>query len=178
MQEVQELLYSLLTCHWPVDPQIKYLQMDCTVQTQARLQNISNLRRTCRRNDISSPLLMSLEEALLTHEAACKKKLEEYRKSAPELRVKHLQERLSVAKKRKDEDSEKAIIQILRREHDRKKYRRLSYLVHSSLVWLKWVAALHVGLGVHVRIPRDLCLRLIAARLKHSPHPWSMHIRR
>ena len=86
--------------------------------------NISNLRRTCRRNDISSPLIMSLEEAL-TQEEACKKKLEDYRKSAPELRVKHLQERLSAAKKRNDEDSEKAIIQILRREHDRKKYRRL-----------------------------------------------------
>ena len=178
MQEVQELLHSLLTCHWPVDPQIKYTYRWIVRYKSGHDCNISNLRRTCRRNDISSPLLMSLEEALLTHEAACKKKLEEYRKSAPELRVKLLQERLSVAKKRKDEDSEKAIIQILRREHDRKKYRRLSYLVHSSLVWLKWVAALHVGLGVHVRIPRDLCLRLIAARLKHSPHPWSMHIRR
>ena len=53
------------------------------------------------------------------------KRLEEIKKHAPEYRQKHLQERLGVARKRKDKNTEKAIIRILKREHDKKKYGRL-----------------------------------------------------
>ena len=59
------------------------------------------------------------------NEFACIKKLEEIKKHAHEYQQKHLQERLDVARKRKDENTEKAIIRMLKREHDKKKYGKL-----------------------------------------------------
>ena len=46
-------------------------------------------------------------------------------KQAPQLQVKHLQERLHIARKQEDEDAAAAIAKILRCEFDKKKYRRL-----------------------------------------------------
>ena len=57
------------------------------------------------------------------------KKLKEIKEHAPGYRHKHLQERLDIARKRKNENTEKAIISILKREHDEKKYGRLRVAV-------------------------------------------------
>ena len=58
------------------------------------------------------------------NEFVCIKKLKEIKKHAPEYRQKHLQSRLDVARKRKDEKTEKAIIHILKWEYDKKKFGR------------------------------------------------------
>jgi hypothetical protein len=86
--------------------------------------NTGNLKRTCRRLDISSPMTMPLTTAEENIEA-CRAKLQEYRDKAPQMRMEHLQNRLKIARDRNDETAEKAIIRILRREFDKKRYRRL-----------------------------------------------------
>ena len=64
---------------------------------------------------------MKIEDVQL-NEFACIKKLKEIKKHAPEYRQKHPQERLDIARKRKEENTEKSIIRILKREHNKKKY--------------------------------------------------------
>lgn len=86
--------------------------------------NVTNLYRACHTNDIPLPCSMSLDE-VQANEFACIAKLDELRKSAPELRVEHLQKRLDVAKQRKDDDSVAAIMQILKKEFEQKKNKRL-----------------------------------------------------
>ena len=65
-----------------------------------------------------------VEDAEL-NEYACIKKLKEIKKHAPVYQLKHLQDRLDVARKKKDELTEKEIIRILKRERDKKTYGRL-----------------------------------------------------
>ena len=86
--------------------------------------NKSNLFSTCQTAGIGSPNFMTSDDAKLD-EFACIKTLKEIKKYAPEYRQKHLQNRLNVARRRKDEKTEKAIIRILKRDHDKKKSGRL-----------------------------------------------------
>jgi hypothetical protein len=91
---------------------------------QGKHVNRTNLLRAFDVNNLPSPVHITLQEAQLEEHAALLM-LEDMKKRAPELRVKHLQERLDIARKRDDEESATAIVRILRREYDTKKYRRL-----------------------------------------------------
>ena len=64
---------------------------------------------------------------------ACIKKLEEIEKYAPEYRQKHIQSRLDKVESGKDENSGKAIICILKRERNRKKFGRLRFAMQIAV---------------------------------------------
>jgi hypothetical protein len=86
--------------------------------------NLSNLERSCQRAGFPHPSRITLEAAQV-NERACILKLDSYRRNAPEMRKRHLQERLNAAHLRRDEKAAAAIIKILRREYNAKKFSRL-----------------------------------------------------
>ena len=86
--------------------------------------NLSNLERSCQRAGFPHPSRITLESAQV-NERACILKLDSYRRDAPEMRKRHLQERLEAAHLRRDEKAAGAITNILRREYNKKKFGRL-----------------------------------------------------
>ena len=95
---------------------------------QGKKCNILNLERACRNNlkkskgDLKSkycPRVMSLEEAE-RKAAACEQELDNLKDEAPFLRTEHLQDMLDKAWKKGNENKEKALLIMLRKEYDRK----------------------------------------------------------
>ena len=74
------------------------------------------------------------------------KNLEEIKKCAPEYRQKYLQSRLDVARKRKDEKMEKAIIRILKQEYDNNKFGRLQVAMGNIKVFLRHRLPFHLNM--------------------------------
>ena len=89
-------------------------------------QNRANLKRTARRCGIEQPFTLTVEEILARLEV-CKSKMDYFRKHGKYYRRRHLYNRLQAAQERKDEEAEKRILEIIKREKDRAFWRRLNY---------------------------------------------------
>ena len=83
-----------------------------------------NLIRDCAANGICDPQKMTLELAEADY-FTCQTKIKELKLKAPEMRRRHLKSRLKHAKDREDEESAAAIIPILHKEENRKRWCRV-----------------------------------------------------
>ena len=89
-----------------------------------RKTNQSNLKRACRTLQLPDPVQTTLAEAQ-DLELVWMKKLHDLRESAPQHRIEHLQSCIDSARQVGDDDKVQALIKIMRKERERKKYRRL-----------------------------------------------------
>ena len=85
---------------------------------------MDNLQRVCLRNGIANPSHMTQQEAEIG-ELACLKKLKDLEAEGPQRRLEYLQSCLDKAGMQQDKRKEAAIVRILKREYNQKRYRRL-----------------------------------------------------
>ena len=91
-----------------------------------KIRNRGNLKRAARRCGISRPLSLSLVE-IRARLKVCKDKCNYFKKHGHRYRRKHLHTRLENARRRRNEEAEKRIIEIIAREKQRAHWRRLNY---------------------------------------------------
>ena len=91
-----------------------------------KILNRGNLKRSARRCNIEKTLLLSIDE-VKARLLLCKEKWNHFRRHGQQCRRKHLHYILDAAKYQKDEDAEKKILDIIRREKERGFWRRINY---------------------------------------------------
>ena len=91
------------------------------------------MKRTARRVGIREPLQLLVEEVKARLEYY-KERCNHFRRHGKRYRRKHLEERLDAAKESEDEESERRILEIIRREKERSFWRRLNFALgrHSK----------------------------------------------
>ncbi|KAL7552982.1 LOW QUALITY PROTEIN: hypothetical protein ACHAWF_016219, partial [Thalassiosira exigua] len=89
------------------------------------IRNRGNLKRRCK---IRGGLGLSVEE-LRRRLDFCKRKCEYFRKHGKRYRQRHLQKCLKRSQERQDEEGERKILQIIKREKDKAFWRRLNFIL-------------------------------------------------
>jgi hypothetical protein len=97
-----------------------------------KIRNRGNLKRTARRCRIKNPFFLSVEELQLRLKI-CKTKCDYFRKHGKRHRQQHLTQCLEAAKDREDEDAERKILAIIRREKDCSFCRRLNFALGKHI---------------------------------------------
>jgi hypothetical protein len=97
-----------------------------------KIRNRSNLKRTARRCQIENPFFLSVEELQLRLKI-CKTKCDYFRKHGKRHCQQHLTQCLEAAKDREDEDAERKILAIIRREKDCSFWRRLNFALGKHI---------------------------------------------
>ena len=93
-----------------------------------KVPDVRNLLRAARRHHIDNPLELSKSE-IETRLVACMSEIFELKTQAPSLRQKHLQFRLTLAKKREDELAREEILRIIKNEARRRRQRQINFHV-------------------------------------------------
>ena len=93
-----------------------------------KIRNRDNLKRLARRCNIEQLLLLSIDE-VKARLLFCKETCNHFQGNGQRYCKKHLHNRLDAAKDRKDEESEKKILDIIRRE----KYREFGQRIHYAM---------------------------------------------
>jgi exonuclease III len=89
-------------------------------------RNRGNFKRAARRCKISKPFSLSREE-VAAKLRECRAQCNYFRVHGQKYRTQHLNKRLEAARERQDEEAERRILQIMRREKDRAFWRRLNW---------------------------------------------------
>ena len=93
-----------------------------------KVPDVRNLLRAAHRHHIDNPLGLSKSE-IETRLVACMSEIFELKTQAPSLRQKHLQCRLTLAKKRDDELAAEETLRIIKDEARRRRQRRINFHV-------------------------------------------------
>jgi len=93
--------------------------------------NRRNLKRSCRRINIQSPFHLTVAE-IKAKLRICEEKCEHFRLHGQVYRKKHLHRRAEAARSRGDEEAERNILAMIRRERDRAFWRKLNYKLGKS----------------------------------------------
>ena len=93
---------------------------------QGKIRNKSNLRRTAQRCGIKTPLHLKWKE-IKERLKVCEERCEYFSKHGHAYRRRHLQNRLSITRSKRDAEAEQKILEIIRRERERALWRRLNY---------------------------------------------------
>jgi hypothetical protein len=93
---------------------------------QGKIRNRSNLRRSAQRCGIKRPLSLTWQE-VKERLKVCEEKCDYFCKHGHAYRRRHLQNRLSVARAKKNKEAEQKILEIIQRERERAFWRRLNY---------------------------------------------------
>jgi hypothetical protein len=93
-------------------------------------RNRGNLKRAARRCKVSKPFSLSVEEVAIRLKE-CKAQCYYFKVHGQKYRTHHLNKRLEAAREKQDEEAEKRILQIIRREKDRAFWRRLNWSLGS-----------------------------------------------
>ena len=92
------------------------------------IRNRGNLKRSARRCNIAQPLLLSVDE-VKARLLFCKEKCNHFWRHSQQYRRKNLHNRLDAAKDWNDEEDEKKLLDIIRREKYRSFCRQINYAV-------------------------------------------------
>ena len=95
-------------------------------QLQNNVRNWSNLRRFAQRCGIKKPFQLKKEE-IKQRLQVCEERCQFFERYGHRFRRKHLQNRLSVARAKKNRKAEEQILAIIQREKERSFWRRLNY---------------------------------------------------
>jgi hypothetical protein len=95
---------------------------------QGKIRNRSNLRRSAQRCGIKRPFSLSWKE-IQERLKVCKEKCKYFCKHGQAYRRKHLNNPLSIACAKKNKEAEKKILEIIRREKERARWRRFNYVM-------------------------------------------------
>eukprot|EP00956_Cyclotella_meneghiniana_P010074 scaffold13929_cov79-Cyclotella_meneghiniana.AAC.4 len=89
-------------------------------------KNRGNLKRAARRCKIRNPFSLTAEE-VGARLRECKNQCKHFKIHGQRYRTQHLNKRLEAAREKQDEEAERRILQIIRRERDRAFWRRLNF---------------------------------------------------
>ena len=95
-----------------------------------KVRNKGNLKRAARRCGIQRVLCLSLKE-LRERLKFARNKCKYFRKHGGRYRRKHLNNRLAAARDRQDEETEKRLLDIIRLEKERSRWRRYKYAMNK-----------------------------------------------
>ena len=93
-----------------------------------KVTNVRNLLRAARRNNIDNPLILTKDD-IRRRLDACLNLLYNLQKQAPSLRQKHLNWRLTVAKKQGDQEAQTELVRIMTQEAKRKQQRHINHQI-------------------------------------------------
>ena len=106
-----------LTRRWTLGSVKKYLE--------GRVPDPRNLYKRCDRQDIPDPRGMKLDDVEIEI-FICGQKIDDLRAHAPKMRIEHLRLCLAKAKEEQREDKAASIVRILRKEANKKRWRRVN----------------------------------------------------
>jgi hypothetical protein len=123
-------------CHYEFSPEINLLLQHRNVlrwmkrHFEGKVPHVCRLIRACRSVGLPLPDETTEDEVKVRLEVV-QSELRQLRESAPSMRRHFLQQQLKLAKERGDEDDEREIQRILKRESDRRKQQRINRVVKA-----------------------------------------------
>jgi hypothetical protein len=131
---------DILVCQWIKSGRIPFLPKASLwiKQTQVyrsllkyhagKIRNRGNLKQAAQHCKIQDAMSISIKE-IMARLSTCINMCDHFRKHRQSYRRRHLQQRLSAAKEKEDEEAKKQILAIIQREKDRSFWRHINYVL-------------------------------------------------